>query len=363
MTGTNKDNYYAILMAGGIGSRFWPSSKASNPKQFLDILGVGETLFQTTYNRLSGLIPHENIYILTNEKYVDKVKEQLPSVKDEQIVPEPEMRNTAPSILLGAMKIHKKNENALMIVAPSDHWIDNEDEFIASVQKGFDFAEQNEGLVTLGVEPAFPNTGYGYIKYDKEGEDELRKVRAFTEKPSLKKAAEFIKAGNYSWNAGIFIWSSSYIIESFKTLMPGMFQLFEKGTESLNTADEKEFLQKNYKLADTISIDYAILEKSEKVFVIPVHFKWSDLGTWSAIQKELPLDENGNTAINARVVAQDSKDNIISSSSKKVVALRKISEMIIIEDDEILMIIPKSEEQEIKKLREEVMEKFGKDLG
>ncbi len=363
MTGTKKDDYYALVMAGGIGSRFWPSSKASNPKQFIDILGVGETLFQATFKRLTNLIPFENIYVLTNESYIDIIKEQLPEIADEQIVPEPEMRNTAPSILLGAMKVHKRNKNAQMVVAPSDHWIPDEAAFIDSLQQAFDYAGKNEALVTLGVEPTFPNTGYGYIGYHKTGKNQVKKVTQFTEKPSLKKAMEFLEAGNYSWNAGIFIWSSAFILKSFMELAPEMYRLFEKGKETFNTEKEKEFLQKHYGQANNISIDYAILEKSDKVFVIPVKYKWSDVGTWSSLQKELPSDENGNTCINTRLTAQDSKNNIVSTYSQKVVALRGVSDMIIIEDKDVLMVIPKAEEQEIKKLREEVMKDFGEDLG
>lgn len=363
MTGTKRDNYYAIVMAGGIGSRFWPASKASNPKQFIDIMGVGETLFQATYKRLSRLIPFENIYVLTNARYVAIIKEQLPDIADEQIVAEPEMRNTAPSILLGAMKIHKKNSNAQMVVAPSDHWIPDEEAFITSVQQAFDYTEENEALVTLGVEPTFPNTGYGYISYNKTDKEEVKKVTDFTEKPDLKNAMKYIEAGNYSWNAGIFIWSSAFILKSFKEYVPEMYRLFEKGESSVNTKKEDEFLQKNYGRATNISIDYAVLEKSDKVFVIPVNYKWSDLGTWSSLQKELPADENGNTAISARLTAQDSKNNIVSTFSQKVVALRGISDMIIIEDEDVLMIVPKSEEQDIKKLREETMKDFGEDLG
>lgn len=363
MTGTKKDNYYAILMAGGVGSRFWPSSKASNPKQFIDILGVGETLFQTTFKRISRLIPAENIYVLTNKRYVDMIKEQIPHIKYEQIVPEPEMRNTAPSILLGALKINKKNPDSLIVVAPSDHWIKEEDEFIDSIQQAFDYAEQEDRLITLGIQPDSPNTGYGYIKYDTEVDEPIKKVERFTEKPGLKKAKEFIEAGNYVWNAGIFIWNSKFILETFKKHLPDMYDLFQKGEAVLNTEDEQEFLDKHYTMASNISIDYGIMEKSDSVYVIPVSYKWSDLGTWTSVQSELPTDENGNTAVNTSLVAVDSENNIVSTSAKKIVVLKGLSDYIIVEDKDILMIVPKSEEQEIKNIREKVMEDFGEDLG
>ncbi|GAA4316809.1 mannose-1-phosphate guanylyltransferase [Pontixanthobacter gangjinensis] len=363
MKGSKKDNYYAILMAGGVGSRFWPSSKASNPKQFIDILGVGETLFQTTFKRLAKLIPHENIYVLTNEKYMEMIREQVPDIKDEQIVPEPEMRNTAPSILLGALKIYKKNPEALTIVAPSDHWIKEEDLFIESLETALNDVQDNEHLVTLGIEPSFANTGYGYIKYDKEDKETLKKVELFTEKPGHKKAQEFLDAGNYVWNAGIFIWKASFIIENFKKYLPEMYRLFDKGSDLWNTSEEKQFLKENYGNASNISIDYGIMEKSDAVYVIPVEFHWSDLGTWSSLQNELPQDKAGNTCINAKLIADDARENIISTSNKKIVVLKGLSDYIIVEDEDVLMVVPKSEEQEIKQIREKVMQDFGEDLG
>ncbi|MBT8294808.1 MAG: mannose-1-phosphate guanylyltransferase [Gramella sp.] len=363
MTGTKKDNYYAILMAGGVGSRFWPSSKASNPKQFLDILGVGETLFQTTFNRLARLIPVENIYVLTNKLYVDMIKDQIPYIKDEQIVPEPEMRNTAPSILLGALKIHKKNPEAITVIAPSDHWMRDEEQFIDSIQTALDTAESNDRLVTLGIEPTYPNTGYGYIQYDNNDEAEVKKVDRFTEKPTEIKAREFLAAGNYVWNAGIFIWRAQFIIESFKQYLPEMYSLFQKGDKVWNTVDESEFLAENYAKAANISIDYGIMEKSDSVYVIPVKYHWSDLGTWSSVQSELPQDENGNTAVNTRLITEDSENNIISTASKKIVVLKGLSDYIVVEEDDVLMIVPKSEEQKIKQIRERVMDVYGQDLG
>ena len=362
MTGSKKDDYYAILMAGGVGSRFWPASKASSPKQFLDVLGVGETLFQTTFKRLSKLIPAENIYVLTNKKYVEMIKNQVPQIKEDQIVPEPEMRNTAPSILLGAMKIFKQNRNAITVVAPSDHWIKDEDDFIDSLKKALESANDDR-LITLGIEPAFANTGYGYIKFDKEEKAEVKKVEKFTEKPNEKKAEEFLEAGNYVWNAGIFIWKAKFIIESFEKYLPEMYELFIKGDKLWNTSEEKDFLMENYGKASNISIDYGILEKSDAVYVIPVDFHWSDLGTWSSVQNELPQDKDGNTTVNSQILAENSANNIISTSGKKIVVLKDLSDYIIVEDQEVLMIVPKSEEQEIKQIREKIMKDFGEDLG
>lgn len=363
MKGTKKDNYYAILMAGGVGSRFWPSSKSNHPKQFQDILGVGETLFQTTFKRLSKLIPSENIYILTNKEYVEQVKKQMPSIEDEQIVAEPEMRNTAPSILLGALKIHKKNPEASIVVAPSDHWIKEEESFIENIQTAFDLVENEERLFTLGIKPTSPNTGYGYIKYDPDEAETFKKVERFTEKPGKNKAEEFVASGNYAWNAGIFVWKAAFIIENFKEHLKELYELFIKGEDALNTPDEIEFLEKNYGLAPNISIDYGIMEKSEKVFMIPTGFDWNDLGSWSSVQSELPSDDHGNVMINSRLLAEDTENNIISTSQKKIVVVQGLSDYIIVDDDEVLMIVPKEKEQEIKEWRNKVMEEFGEELG
>lgn len=357
------NNYYAILMAGGVGSRFWPASTQDHPKQFQDILGSGKSLIQITFGRLSKIIPPENIYILTNAGYTHLVKEHLPQVEDEQIVPEPAMRNTAPSILLGALKIKKKNKEALILVAPSDHWIDDDVEFTKSVETGFKAASENDKLITLGVDPGYPNTGYGYIKYNAEENTDLFKVEDFTEKPNFKKAEEFLKSGKYLWNAGIFVWSASYILQSFEKYLPEMYRLFQKGENFWNTPEETDFLEKNYSLANNISIDYGILERSDSIYVIPVYFKWNDLGTWGSLERELPQDEYKNTVVNSRLFPLNSSGNIISTQTQKVVVLDGINDYIIVETDEILLLLPKEKEQSIKELREDVRKCFGNNLG
>lgn len=363
MNGTKKDNYYAILMAGGVGSRFWPASKRSTPKQFLDILAVGETLFQTTFKRLSRLIPQENIYVLTNEDYVETIKAQISSIQDEQIVAEPVMRNTAPSILLGSMKIYQKDPKASIVVAPSDHWIKEEEDFIKALEIAFTEVEDSDKLITLGIKPNSPNTGYGYIEYDKDEDAEVKPVIKFTEKPSEKKAQEFLDAGNYAWNAGIFIWRAETIIENFKIHLHEMYELFAKANKLLNTAEERQFIKDNYHLAANISIDYGIMEKSDNVYMIPARFDWNDLGTWSSVQAELPADRDGNTLMKARVLSKDSKNNIISTSGNKLVVVQGLEDYIIVEDKDVLMIVPKSNEQGIKEWRKSVMDKFGEELG
>lgn len=352
-------NYYAILMAGGVGSRFWPVSTKKTPKQFLDILGIGESLIQTTFRRLTQFIPHENIYVLTNKIYLELVQEHLPEVKPEQIVLEPEMRNTAPSILLGALKIRKKNKDAVMVVAPSDHWIQEQEKFIDDIKLAFNQVEQNDQLICLGVTPTFPNTGYGYIKYDKEVQDNIKPVLQFTEKPDAKKARQFIERGNYVWNAGIFVWSANFIVESFKKYLPEMCRILEKGEDVWNTDEEQDFLDENYGLSDNISIDYGIMEKSDQVFVIPVSFVWNDLGAWGSLQQELPQDDAGNTVVNSRLVPLNSAGNIVRSSTNKIVVLEGLKNYIVVESEDVLLVIPKEKEQEIKQIRQDIESRFG----
>lgn len=356
-------NHYAILMAGGIGSRFWPVSTTKYPKQFQDILGVGSTLLQTTFHRLAKLMPVENIIILTHKDYKESVREQLPQVKDEQIVLEPEMRNTAPSILLGALKIKKMNKEALILVAPSDHWIQGDVEFQQNIEEAFKIVSEEDKLITLGIEPTFPNTGYGYIKYRKEEGDGAKSVLKFTEKPSFKKAETFLEEGNYLWNAGIFIWSASFILESFKQYHPETFRLFEAGIDFYNTEKEQEFLDENYYKTQNVAIDYAILEKSDRVYVIPAKFKWNDLGTWKSLEDELPQDDQQNTMVHGRLMPVNSTGNIIKTQNSKLVVLDGLKDFIVVENDKVLLIAPKKRIQEIKSLREKAIEKFGEDLG
>ena len=238
-------NYYAILMAGGVGSRFWPVSTQDFPKQFHDMLGTGDTLIQKTFQRLSKLIPKENIFILTNERYNDLVLEQLPEVTQRQVVLEPAMRNTAPCILYASLKIQKENPNAVMIVAPSDHWIEDEQTFSNNVQQAFDFCATNDALMTLGIQPTFPNTGYGYIEFDKSSNTDIKSVNQFREKPDYETAKEFISQGNFLWNAGIFMWSVKSVIKAFHNNQPELFQLFESGISTYNTSLEEAFIKEN----------------------------------------------------------------------------------------------------------------------
>lgn len=357
-------NYFAVIMAGGVGSRFWPVSKAHYPKQFHDMMGVGETLIQLTYNRISTIVPPQNILILTNEVYKELVKEQLPNIKEEQIVLEPVMRNTAPCILLAALKIKKQNPNAVMMVAPSDHWINDKEAFIDNINIAFEEASRQDILITLGIKPTHPNTGFGYIQFDNKDNDTatIKKVTTFTEKPTLRNARKYVEEGNYLWNAGIFIWKASVIAEAFSNHQEEMFKLFGKGKDKLNTGQENNFIKETYPAAQNISIDYAILEKSNKVYVIPAGFDWDDLGTWGALYNQLGKDDDKNVVINAHLLPRESRKNIIYTHSQKVVVLDGLDDYIVIDDKDVLLIIPREKEQEIKELRMKVLEKYGNNL-
>ncbi len=355
----NKD-YYAVIMAGGIGSRFWPVSTQAFPKQFHDMLGTGQTLLQKTFSRLNKIIPSENIYILTNEIYLKITIKQLPEISEKQVVLEPAMRNTAPCILLSALKIKKENPNALMLVAPSDHWIEDEKAFAKDIQACFDAAQREDILLTLGIEPTFPNTGYGYIESDKNDASEIRKVKQFREKPDYETAKQFLKAGNFLWNAGIFIWSAKSIVASFEKHLAEMNSLFSKGMAVLNTSGGKKFIDENYSKAENISIDYGILEKADNVYLKKATFDWNDLGTWGALYEKTKKDTANNVAVNAEILLKNSKNNIIFTTSEKLVILDGIEDYIVVDKEDVLLLFPKKKEQEIKELLKEVSNKFGK---
>lgn len=337
-------------MAGGVGSRFWPVSTTEFPKQFHDMLGAGSTLIQKTFSRLSKLIPAENIYVLTNEMYNDIVLEQLPMVKQEQVLLEPAMRNTAPCILYASLKIQKANPNAVMVVAPSDHWIEDEDEFAKNLKQCFDFCEKEDALLTLGIQPTFPNTGFGYIEYDKLDVSSIKRVNQFREKPNYETAKSFLDSGNFLWNGGIFIWSVKSITAAFEKFQPQMNTLFLNGFETYNTPLEKQFINNNYALAENISIDYAVMENAKNVFVLPATFDWNDLGTWGQLHEKIDKDENNNGVINAKVILENASNNIIRSDADKIIVIDGLHDYIIVDKEGVLMIYPKSKEQDIKRI-------------
>ncbi len=356
----NKNNY-AIIMAGGVGSRFWPSSRSNYPKQFLDILGVGKSLLQQTYDRfLKNFLP-ENIYIVTNAAYIGLVKEQLPGIDEQLILGEPMGKNTAACIAYASGKISKINTHAVCIVAPSDHLILDEPAFMEKVDIAFDFAKKNPALVTLGIRPSRPDTGYGYIQYIDEHKDKnLFKVKTFTEKPSLELAKTFIESGDFLWNAGIFVWSISSIKSAFKEHLPEQFTLFKEALDSYFTPAEKETIQEIYQQTRNVSIDYGIMEKANNVFVIPSDFGWSDLGTWTSLYEISEKDAKENVAKGKNILFYESSGCMINNSvnPNKIVVLNSVKDLIVIDTPDVLLICDKGKEQEVKEVATDIKIKY-----
>lgn len=356
-------NYYAVLMAGGVGSRFWPVSTTKNPKQFHDMLGTGDTLIQRTFKRLNTFVPTENILILTNERYNELVLEQLPMIQPAQVVLEPAMRNTAPCILYAALKIQKMNPDAVMIVAPSDHWIEDETAFAKDVTQCFQKCEAEEVLCTLGIQPSFPNTGFGYIEFNKEHKDSLKEVIQFREKPDYESAKSFLEQGNFLWNAGIFMWSVQTIVKSFKEYQPDQYELFSVGIPLYNTQNERGFIQENYARAENISIDYAILERSKAIYVLPANFDWNDLGTWGSLYDKLQKDERQNALVNGKLLDIESSGNMVRLPKGKLAVIDGLEDYIIVDKEDVLLIVPKAKEQDIKEIVAKTKATFGDQYG
>lgn len=358
-------NNYAIIMAGGVGSRFWPWSKTERPKQFLDVLGTGKTLIQQTFDRINRICPSENILIITNRLYEDTIANQLPSLPKENILCEPRRRNTAPCIAYGAFRIKQKNPNASILVAPSDHIILKEDLFLEVVGKGFDYTSQNDALLTIGIKPHKPETGYGYIKSDghliaEEGNLwQMSGVVRFTEKPDQETAEEFMASGEYFWNAGIFIWSVESILGAFVNYMPDLFKQFEFEKDKLGTPGEQLAIDSIYNKCDNISIDYGIMEKADNVLVISTDIGWSDLGNWSALGELSDTDGFGNSYYGKKVLMYDSKGCLVKVPEGKVAVIEGLEDYIIIEDEKALLICKKDHEQRIKQFVEDVGKHFG----
>jgi mannose-1-phosphate guanylyltransferase len=354
-------NYYAIIMAGGIGSRFWPISRTSHPKQFIDILGTGKTLIQNTYERFLKICPPENIYVVTNEIYTDLVKTQLPEMTDTQILTEPVMRNTAPCVAYGCYKIESLNPDAVIVVAPSDHLILNEAAFVTAIEDSMQTAASHECLVTLGIMPSRPDTGYGYIQYNDEVIDgKFHKVKTFTEKPTLDIAKTFIQSGDFLWNAGIFVWSAKAIVSAFGKHLPDMHEIFAEARTVYNSEHEKTHVHTAYQRCTNISIDYGIMEKAENVYVLPSEFGWSDLGTWASIYQLADKDYVGNAVIpSEKVIMYDSSNCMVNMPADKLVVLQGLHDYIVVESNNTLLICPRDQEQNVKQVVADVKQKFG----
>jgi len=338
-------------MAGGIGSRFWPMSKTTFPKQFLDILGTGETLIQQTFNRLEKICPAKNILVVTNTNYKQLCLEQLPNVVESNILCEPAMRNTAPCVGYAAFKIQSMNEHANMIIAASDHIILKEAEFVSVVNDCLDLTAKNDVLLTLGITPSRPDTGYGYIQFtDTElvNHKKARKVKTFTEKPNQELALNFLDSGDFLWNSGMFIWSAKSISLAYRKHLRDMYDLFEEGKEFYNTNKEREYIDRVFPGCKNISIDYGIMEKSDNVYVYPADFGWSDLGTWGSLFTHLPSDNNNNAVQGDEVMLYDCTDNIIKVPHDKLVVLQGLQGYIVVENEGTLLVCKKEDEQKIK---------------
>lgn len=349
-------------MAGGIGSRFWPVSTSTNPKQFHDILGTGETLIQQTYRRLKKLTEVDKILVVTHKNYKDLVAEQLPELPLENIILEPARRNTAPCVAYSAFRIKKKDPNAVMLISPADHLVTDEDEFVRIARLAAEQAEERKGLFTLGIKPHRPDTGYGYIQFTSPKENsnkEVKVVKTFTEKPNVDLAKEFISSGDFLWNSGIFIWTTETVLGELKQYLPDMYNSFEAGANMIGTDQETRFIERMYPSCENESIDYGLMEKSQKVYVIPSDFGWSDLGTWGSLYEHSEINKDGNALIAQKILSYNSKDNLIRLPEGKLGVIEGLEGFIVVDHEDSLLICKKEHEQLIKSFVNDVKLSFG----
>lgn len=346
-------------MAGGVGSRFWPKSRNHFPKQFIDILGTGQSLLQMTYERFTKICPKEHIYILSNQQYLVLILEQLTGISLNNILLEPSRNNTAPCIAYASYKILKDNPDANIVVAPSDHLILKESEFLDKITQALQYTSRENTLVTLGISPTRPDTGYGYINFQKHDVDGIHKVNSFMEKPALEKAKEYLSSGDYLWNAGIFIWRASSIRSAFEKYASEIHELFESGNVVYNTDKEDVFISEFYPQSPNISIDYAILEKADNVYTIPADIGWSDLGTWASLHDVALKDESCNAVSSGLVHLENTQNCIVQLKKGKAAVIKGLNDYIVVDDGSVLLIYPKDSEQEIKEVAAEMVEKFG----
>lgn len=353
-------NNYVAIMAGGIGSRFWPVSRTSHPKQFLDILGTGRSLIQWTYQRFKHICPQENIYFITNQAYISTLKQQIPELSDAQIISEPSRKNTAPCAAYFAHKMMALNPKANIIMSPADHLIMDERAFERTTYDALDFVSRNDALLTLGIKPTRPDTGYGYIQYEVEEElDKVYRVKTFTEKPSLELARTFLKSGDFLWNSGIFVWNVHTIMSELEKHMPEMNEVFEQAKEVYNTPREAEVIGELYAQCTNISIDYGIMEKAKNVYVIPSYFGWSDLGTWESAYENSEKDYLGNAVYGQNVMVIDASECMIKAPDRKLVVVQGLEQFIVVDTPDVLLICERNREQQIKEYVAEVKRNKG----
>jgi len=353
-------HHYVVIMAGGIGSRFWPKSRQDFPKQFLDILNTGKTLIQWTFERFSTFIPAENIYVVTSQEYSEIVHEQLPLLRKENILGEPSRKNTAPCIAYISFKLQQLDPKASLIVAPSDHLILDPTAFVKVCLEALSFVGKHNAFITLGIKPTYPNTGYGYIQYEQHSvSDNVYKVKTFTEKPNLELAKTFLASGDFLWNAGIFVWQVKNIIQAFEKYLPEMYDVFAAEKEKFNTTEEKEALQGIYPLCTNISIDFGIMEKADNVYLIPSSFGWSDLGTWNSAYENLEKDYLENAVAGDNVIVIDASRCMVHAPNDKLVVLQGLDKFIVVDTSDVLLICHRDKEQEIKEYVAEVKRNKG----
>lgn len=347
-------------MCGGIGSRFWPYSRTGLPKQFLDFFGTGRSLLQMSYDRILPLVKPENIIVVTNAAYAPMVKEQLPALTDAQILAEPARRNTAPCIAWAAAHIAAVDPDACMIVTPSDHLITGETKFVDCLRTACEFAEENDALLTLGIKPTRPETGYGYIQIGPKTTDEINKVKTFTEKPNRDMAQIFIDTGEFFWNSGIFIWRTSAVIEAIRCNAPDLYTIFEEGKASMGTPAEKAFIESNFASCPAISVDYAVMEKASNVYVECVDFGWNDLGTWGALYDMSPKNRDRNVTQECKVMSYDTTGTIFASRNPdKLIVVSGLKDYIVVDADDVLLVCPREREQAIKQIVDDVRMAYG----
>ncbi len=351
-------NHYVLIMAGGIGSRFWPVSRKSLPKQFIDIMGTGDSLITQTFNRFADFVPEENIFIVTNQEYVEMVKTHIPSILPDRILAEPQARNTAPCIAYASQRIKAINPDAVCVVAPSDHLITNEKEFKRIIEAGYNFATEFSNLVTLGIKPTRPDTGYGYIQFNMiPTSGQFHEVKTFTEKPTLEIAKTFIESGEFLWNAGIFIWHIDTILNRLEALLPEVHQLFAEIDFSKPGYEDE--LEKAYGFCPSISIDYGVLEKDPGVYVIPATFGWNDLGTWKSLWDVQEKDEQGNVSVGKNVIMLNTKDSLVfNSDSKRFIITTGVENVVVVDSGDVVLIMNKDQEQELRKVVNHMRDEF-----
>ena len=351
------NNNYCIIMAGGVGSRFWPFSRNDRPKQFLDFFGTGRSLLQLTFDRMRHLMPAENILIVSNVIYKDLILEQLPEITASQVLLEPNRRNTAPCIAYAINRIKAMTDKANIIVAPSDHLILNESVFLDTLREGLDFVDGHNNLLTLGIKPSRPETGYGYIQIE-EGSSNLSKVVTFTEKPNTELAQVFFDTGEFLWNSGIFLWNLQTIDRAFNTLLPDVASRFNAGKEYFNTDKEQAFIDQMYTSCPNISIDYGIMEKAKDVYVLCSDFGWTDLGTWGSLYEISPKDDHSNVTLKCNSVLYESEENIVVLPAGKLAVIHDLKGYIVAESDNVLLICKKENEQNIRQYVNDVNVQF-----